>query len=734
MASTLLPQPTPVDPARVDRTLPLVACWLLLGLALLAAYANSLQVPLVLDNRVIIGSDPRIRDWNSENLKLILTKDYWFPHVPSDLYRPLTTLSYLFNYAVLGNETRPFGYHVVNFLLHWANAGLVYVWLRHLSGRGRLSLLAALLFAVHPVQVESVTNVVGRADLLATFSVLLGGLCYWRGRVTAGRTRWGWNLAAGLTALAGAFAKESAVMILPVMILTDLLFPPPGQASPDSWRSLLAFARRAWPGYAALLPALFGVLLARHLMPDVSTLPSQVFVDNPIADSAALSGWLTALHVLGRYVVLLILPHTLAPDYSYNQIPLYGEGGPWWHDLSCWLAAVLVGVLLASAFRWWRRRPLYTWGILVFLGTLLPTANLLFPIGSIMAQRFLYLPSVGFCLVLALAVAALGRTLARWRIDGSAVLPGGVALGLPLALVAAFVVRTHARNADWKDEETFWRSAVASSPASFKPYKGLAGAVFEAHPTEENLDVAIGLLETGRRVLEGRPLELRRREATLYVHLGLYLRHKGDLLLARGAEGEARGYFGRAIGVLEKAREVDRFNVENRLRALRARGEQPADYGDDSIYVTLGYCQMRLEQWREVAAAGAILQRITPSTAYGYLLAGVAAAKEGQVDAASVQFMASLILKPEDSDTRGNLTRCYEALGVAPNPVSVIEGKLNLSIQDPRAEAHLAAAVRVLVANHVAARRASEALRFKEVALRQFNLRPELLESAPASP
>ena len=702
--------------------------FLVLGAVLLAAYANSFQAPLLLDNKVVIGTDPRIRDLNADNLRLIFTKDYWFPHLPSDLYRPFTTLSYLFNYAVLGNEGRPFGYHAVNFLLHWANAWLVFRLLHRLSARLRLSFATAVIFAVHPVNVESVTNIVGRADLLATFSVLVAGLLYLRGRDASAWERLGWNSAAGLVAVLGAFTKESAVMVLPVMVLTDLLWPPAGAALVTSPASLLALLRRTWPGYAALVPALLAVLLARHLMPDVSTLPSQVFVDNPIAQSSPFSGFMTAAHVIGRYVFLFLLPLSLAPDYSYNQIPLYGESAPWWHDLSCWLALGLILYLLVSAFRWWRLRPLYSWGVLVFLGTLLPTANLLFPIGSIMAQRFLYLPSVGFCLVIALGLATVSRALAAWRIDGERVLPGGISVALPIAVVAALVVRTHARNADWRDELAFWSSAAAASPESFKTHKGLAGAIYETLPTEENLDIAIARLETGRRILEQRPLEIKRREATLYVHLGIYLRRKGDSLAERGSDVEARGYFRRAVAVLEKAREVDRFNVANRLKALRARGETPAEYGDESIYATLGYCQMRLEAWREVEETGAALQKISPSNAFGYTLVGVAEAKQGRVEPAIVQFAAHLVLNPNDSDARTNIIRCYEAVPITPNPVTVDGSRLNISITDPRAEAHMAAAMRLLIANHERAGRQTDAARFRETAVRQFSLRPALLD------
>lgn len=721
--------PVVSDPpsGRMDRP----AIWvlvLLIGAILLSAYANSFKAPLLLDNKVVIGADVRIRGFTWDNLKLIFTKDYWYPSLPSDLYRPLTTLSYLFNYSILGNETRPFGYHAVNFLIHWANSSLVLAWILRISGRFRLALAAAVIFGLHPVNVESVTNIVGRADLLATFSVLLAGWLYLRARSETGSRRHLSLLAAGTALTLGAFCKESAVMALPVVILFDLLWPPAGLELRPTVRSALEFIRRNWTGYVALLPALAGVLLVRHIMPEVSTLGSQVFADNPIAQASPFSGFMTAVHVLGRYVCLLILPLGLSADYSYNQLPLYGEGGPWWHDFSCWLALALILGLLVTAWSWRMRRPLYSWGVAFFLGTLLPTSNLLFPIGSIMAERFLYLPSVGFSVLIALGLASIVKGLTQWRIDGESVCPAWTRIVVPIAVIAALALRTHVRNEDWRDELSFWKSAAAASPESFKTHKGLAGALFDTQQTEDNLDLAIARLETGRRILEQRPLDPARREATLYVHLGIYLRRKADLLTERGSAAEGLAYFRRAVAVLEKAREVDRFTVAKRLRALRARGGESPEYGDENIYATLGYCQMRLESWPEVVATAAYLQMISPSHPFGYTLAGVADAKQSRVDAAIVNFAANLVLKPDDADARTNIVRCYEALGVAPNPVTINGAQLAISIKDPRAEAHLAAGVRLLIANHQRAARTPDAVRFREIAVKQFGLKPALLE------
>jgi hypothetical protein len=137
----------------------IAALWLLV----LAAYSNSFQAGLIYDSTPILLKDPRLHTVTGQNLGLILTKEYWYPPTGNGLYRPLTTLSYLFNYAVLGNGSQPVGYHVVNYLIHGANATLAFLLGLTLFGETAAAFAMAALWAVHPVLTESVTNVSGSA-------------------------------------------------------------------------------------------------------------------------------------------------------------------------------------------------------------------------------------------------------------------------------------------------------------------------------------------------------------------------------------------------------------------------------------------------------------------------------------------------------------------------------------------------------------------------------------------
>jgi protein O-mannosyl-transferase len=185
--------------------------------AALVTYSNSFQSGFTLDNKILLLQDPRIRDSSAANIGLIFEHTYWWPHGESYLYRPFATLSYLFNYAILGNADRAHGYHAINLLLHALNVLLAYSLAHRLIHRFWPAVFVAGLWAVHPVLTESVTNIVGRPDLLAAGSILSGLLMSLKAAESNGAQRLAWL--AGLMAVSavGIFSKESAVAIVGII-------------------------------------------------------------------------------------------------------------------------------------------------------------------------------------------------------------------------------------------------------------------------------------------------------------------------------------------------------------------------------------------------------------------------------------------------------------------------------------------------------------------------------------
>ena len=412
----------------MTRTGSLLAVTALLAAAL---YTGSLTAGFVFDDHQLVEQNPLVTE--PGHLREIASEHYWHPIRPRGyLYRPLTILSLRLNHSMGGG---PAPFHATNILLHAAASALVLLALSlALPGRSStVPLLAGLLFAAHPIHSEAVAGIAGRADLLATIGVLAAWCLHMRGHH-------------GLSAaafLAGVLSKESAIVLPVLLVLSDrLLGPRP--------RGTAAILRRYAPAAAATVIYLLArwVILGR-LGTDASLI---TYLDNPLAHETAWVRIATALRVLALQARTLLLPWTLSADYSFSRIP--PVDGPL--DPGTLAGIVILAAGLAASWMWRARPQGPAFPVLFTLVSLLPVSNLVVPVGTIMAERTLYLPSVGFCAGLASALAALAR-------GGTA-----VALGLGLAATALLGARTVLRVPVWADDRILFASAVEAAPDSAK--------------------------------------------------------------------------------------------------------------------------------------------------------------------------------------------------------------------------------------------------------------------------
>lgn len=518
---------------------------LLLAGVVCAAYLNSLPLGLALD-AAVLSKDARIQSLTAENLLLILRGPYWPPDFLFGLYRPLTTLSFLFNYTILGSGQNGSGWHAINLLIHLVNTGLVYALARRVIKTPRTAWFAAALWAVHPVGVDTVTNVAGRADLLAAVGVL-GGLFWYIRResdssappiVTAGVL-----FAIGFAGICG---KESAAALPGLMLLWDMSL---GSGTRD-WKRRLPF-------YGATILAIALFLLVRPNLPPMLV----PVVDNAEVSAGFLTARLTALNVVAKYLFLLVWPLHLSSDYGYNQVPLAHPGNP----LS-WISPILIAALLAAVVIRHRRDPVLFFAAGWFGIALLPVSNLVVIIGAIMAERFLYLPALGFAIAAAVLLERMAARFASgWERE--------VALAAAL-LLGLFTLRTAARNPDWKDDATLWASNLAGAPMSHKVHKNIGTALNFRDP-RGTLDEATRHLEIAYKIVGDLPLA--DMPESVLVDLGLLYRLKGDR--AGGtASPEGREWYSKSLELLLKGREVAR------LRQARIGGV--ADF--PHLYANLG--------------------------------------------------------------------------------------------------------------------------------------------------
>jgi Flp pilus assembly protein TadD len=436
----------------------------LLWALVLAAYSNSFDAGFVYDNESAILGDARAHEASLHNVHRIFTEGYWVDQPTTDLYRPLTTLSYLLNYAILGNGTNLAGYHWVNLFLHAANVSLVYALGILVLGGPALGLALAAIWGLHPLLTEGVTNIVGRADLLAALGILMGLLCHVRATAGAGWRKASWLIALTLAQTIALFSKENGVVLPALMLSYDLIW-----SEHSSWRAVW---RRRILSYTVLaLPfvAFFVLRSQLHMHLEVP------FHKNPLVGAGFWTARMTAFQVIGRFLWLFIWPARLSADYSYNSVPLFQWSLARWEDFQAPIVLTLCAAGIAFAVRLRRENKPLCFFVLFFFIALAPTSNLFILIGSAMSERFMYLPTIGLtgcglALIWPLICAQPVFRRSLWRKSLWA------AAGI---LCLALGARTHARNFDWRDEATLWTSVTEVNPNDALAHVNLGNALLE---------------------------------------------------------------------------------------------------------------------------------------------------------------------------------------------------------------------------------------------------------------
>lgn len=433
---------------------------LVVAFAAVVAGLTSLPAGFVHDDHRLIEENRTIRGL-AHPLRIV-AQGYWTVdanQVPN-LWRPATILSFALNRALLG--TGPFGFRVVDLLLHVALCVLVFHLARRIvgsDGEGRVTggldapLIAGLLFAVHPVHTEALGLVVGRAEILAAIGAIGAVLLFLAARDRAGTDPRGARLseAGALVAFGfGFLAKEIAVATPFLVLLADT-----HRVGVMRRRGDLT-ARPAYGVHAIFLFALAGLVAARTaVLGMVSPAAFTHFIDNPIAHRGFPASTATALDVVARYARLLVAPFGLSLEYSYDAIsPLGSILAP-----RALLGLLVVAAVVGGALLLRRRHPGAAFGLAWIAVAFAPVSNLLLPIGTIMAERLLYLPSVGFVLVAGCA----GATLAA-RPGGA----GRVARAAIVALLATGALLSALRLRDFRDDLTLQAATVATTPRSVR--------------------------------------------------------------------------------------------------------------------------------------------------------------------------------------------------------------------------------------------------------------------------
>jgi Flp pilus assembly protein TadD len=591
------------------------------------AYANTLRNGFTLDDVPIIVENPTIRSVGS--IGTIFGSNYWSRGGvgivgDSTLYRPLTVFTYAVDFALW--DLNAAAYHLVNVVLHTATTVLVFLVAIELFGSVVAAFAAASLFGVHPIHTEAVASVVGRSEVLATLLVLTAFLVL-RRRPTAGmlapRTlSLGPAAAGGALYLLGLFAKESAVTLPLVLAVDDVL------RRDDSARDSRTTRREVALRYGALVGAAAVYFSVRRQAVSGGAQMWPGFVGVSPVERA-----LTASRVMLEYIGLFVYPKTLLADYWKPDVPIASSILDPLVALSV-LAWIGLAVLAAFLVRRGRHSALVL-SIAWFFITIVPVSNIFFPIGVGKAERLLYLPSVGLCLV-----AGWGYGMAAARLRSPRLAQAALA-----TVLAALTVRTVLRNGDWRDNATLALATLAVSPSS--PLMN---------------DLAAG--EYFRRGDAARAVELLREAARQAPDMALIRSHLGAAYHSQGKVDEAIAEYRESI----RTNPTDASTYNNLGVAYRDKGREDEalaefsraiainpNYADP--HINIGSVQLERGRLTEAEAAFAAAVRADPLSANAHNALGVALGRLGHIERAAEQHREALRLQPDHASARANLER-----------------------------------------------------------------------------
>jgi len=426
--------------------------------------------PAILENPFIIGASP---------LSGLLQSDFWgvpLSHTGSHKsYRPLTSLSFRCNWLLTGPH--PFYFHLTNILLH----GLVTLLFTRLASSlvpPHVWRTAGILFATHPIHCEAVAGIVGRADLLSAVFYLLTLLVH---------KYQGWSLLTPLLATAAMLAKEQGITVLGVCFVLDIL---DNRDFKEKRRSLLRLLFSS-----IIILSLRAAFLGGQL-------PTFSKADNPASHSSSfVTRSLTFLYLPVFNVMLLLCPSTLSYDWSMDSVPLITSLLDARNSLSVIFYSLLVGFISKVLFKLYRlfarissktgwksqensnlskTRPaaqlaanttsqieaisVIALSLSLIILPFLPATNLFFYVGFVVAERLLYLPSLGYCLLLAYGLSRVAQHH-----------PSFSRLCLTVLLISNSL-KTINRNRDWENEETLFKSGLIVNPA--KSYSNLGNIMY----------------------------------------------------------------------------------------------------------------------------------------------------------------------------------------------------------------------------------------------------------------
>lgn len=465
-----------------------------------ACYSNALGGAFCFDDYYAIVKNPDM--FSQASFLQLWGKDFWGTPIGDEMshksYRPLCVTSFKLDRVIgehlygiepyippesNGNDKNntddesdqkqhtpsvlsPF-FHKVNVAYYAISCVLAYFFAVYVTqGDTLLSFVGTALFAVHPIHTEAVAGLVGRAEILCVIFSMISFFVYVRGmnimrKGGAPAKGYMWILVSMILVCLGTLCKETGLTMTGVFAVYDLLY---GLRNPPSkFSDLFDFKRFIDGGFLARITTILGTVAGFtafriHINHGFSN-PTTRFVESPLKFLHG-AKWLMNLGLNhAKYLQLMVYPHTMSCDYSDSCIPLIESLSDPRNLFSviAYFSLLCVGVACAWTF---------SYNAIVFfvlmLCTAFPLSNLILSVGTMIGERLLFFPSLGFCLIVACVLLWLFRRPSKHLV------PKVFACILFAAVFTGYALRTYKRNPDWDTPERLFESALKVCPHSAK--------------------------------------------------------------------------------------------------------------------------------------------------------------------------------------------------------------------------------------------------------------------------
>ena len=614
-------------------------------------YFNTLWNQYAIDDTMLIG-DNKFTEKGFAGIKDIMTHDafegFWGEMgtqiVSGGRYRPLSIVTFAIEMQILGKN--PMVSHAINVVLFTLTCVLLYYLLLYMlppTKKGTpfylsIPFIATMLFAGHPIHTEVVANIKGRDEIMS----LLFSLWTLFLAMKFIRTQNIIHLVLGaFVFFLALLSKENAATFFIIIFLTYFFL------TSAKLKDYLITA-----GLYAIPLVLFLFMRATFTKSGLTAESSEI-LNNPFAylphgTDGLVQRYATIIMVFLMYIGKLVLPHPLSHDYYYNQIPIIGASDP-----KFILSVIVNGGLFLYAILMLRRKSIPSYAILFYYITFSVVSNLVFQIGNLFNERFLYMSSIGFCLLVAyLLVKAKDRfTLSM-----------PVVIGLLSIVLVLYSAKTISRNRVWVDSPTLFLTDVKTNPNSAKvqlaaggDLSKLAEANFDSMRANGQLQHFVNLLDLDMDVTKVPDSTIRK------IVMDSSIRHLRRSLEIYPTRSGAWTMLGMVI--------TERYKRDSSNTSLQCY-ENAEKYGggaDYDAWYNMGTIKVNTGRSAEAKDDLTKAVIIKPESFVAKYNLGLAYYNLSKPDSALIWFKSSLALKPQDALTNYAIGTIYGKVANQPD-------------------------------------------------------------------